>query len=131
MSSCDFAFLPLLDTPFNNLKSDLKAVEAASCGLAILGSSIVYEESVISGITGELFSSPSELVSILRGWENEPDIVTAMGRAGRRWVSEKRMFAYQVRHRENWYRALCDKRDELTCQLFARVPSLSKQYGDF
>lgn len=125
MMSCDFAFLPLLDTPFNRLKSDLKAVEAASCGLAILGSKVVYQECVNSGHTGELFSSSSELLSILESWKTDPDRVFAMGHAARRWVSEQRMAAYQVQEREDWYRQLSSQRDELTSQLLSRVSHYS------
>ena len=124
MSSCDFAFLPLLDTPFNRLKSDLKAVEVASCGLAALASCVVYKESVQPGETGELFNSASEMVACLKAWRNNPQQVKVLGSAGMKWVREKRMSAYQVQDRENWYRSLVDQRDQLTRELFERVPQL-------
>ena len=127
MSACDFAFLPLLDTPFNRLKSDLKAVEAASCGLAALASSVVYQESIQSGETGELFNSASEMVSCLQSWRNNPQQVRVLGAAGLKWVQEKRMFAYQVQDRENWYRSLVAQRDQLTRELLERVPQLIDQ----
>ena len=124
MSVCDFALLPLLDTPFNRLKSDLKAVEAASCGLAALASSVVYNESVQSGQTGELFSSASEMAVCLKTWRDNPQQVRILGSAGLKWVREKRMSAYQVNDREKWYRSLFDQRDQLTRELFERVPQL-------
>ena len=127
MSACDFAFLPLLDTPFNRLKSDLKAVEAASCGLAALASSVVYQESIQSGETGELFNSASEMVSCLQSWRNNPQQVRVLGAAGLKWVQQKRMFAYQVQDRENWYRSLVTQRDQLTRELLERVPQLMDQ----
>lgn len=124
MSACDFAFLPLLDTPFNRLKSDLKAIEVASCGLAALASDVVYKESIQPGETGELFTSASEMVSCLKAWRKNPHQVRVLGSAGMKWVREKRMSAYQVQDRENWYRSLVDQRDQLTHELFERVPQL-------
>ena len=124
MSSCDFAFLPLLDTRFNRLKSDLKAVEVASCGLAALASCVVYKESVQPGETGELFSSASEMVACLKAWHNNPQQVRILGSGGMKWVRERRMSAYQVNDREKWYRSLVDQRDQLTRELFERVPQL-------
>ena len=127
MSVCDFALLPLLDTPFNRLKSDLKAVEVASCGLAALASSVVYKESIQPGETGELFNSASEMVACLKAWRNNPEQVRVLGSAGLKWVREKRMSAYQVQDRENWYRSLVNQRDQLTRELLERVPQLMDQ----
>ena len=125
MSKCDFAFLPLADTSFNHFKSDLKALEAAANGLAVLASPVVYEASVRPGQTGEVFHTPSELVAHLNAWRANPAVVREMGLKGRRWVASERMCAYQVEQRETWYRQLADNREQLNRQLLERVPQLA------
>ena len=125
MSSCDFAFLPLADTRFNHFKSDLKALEAAANGLAVLASPVVYEASVRPGQTGELFHTTSELVAHLNAWRANPTVVREMGLKGRQWVASERMSSYQVQQRETWYRQLADHRDQLDRQLLERVPQLA------
>ena len=126
MSACDFAFLPLLDIPFNHLKSDLKMIEAASCGLASLASKVVYGETIQHGVNGELFGSSSEMTACLKAWRIDPQKVASLGQAANQWVREHRMAAYQVQDRENWYRQLICDQKELTRQLIERVPQLQE-----
>lgn len=125
MSRCDFAFLPLGNNRFNHFKSDLKAIEAAANGLAVLASPVVYESSVRPGLTGELFDSPGEMVSHLSAWRENPALVRSMGVKGYQWVADERMFAFQVEKREAWYRHLADHREQLNRELFERVPQLT------
>ena len=127
MSRCDFAFLPLADNRFNRFKSDLKALEAAANGLAVLASSIVYEDTVRPGHTGEIFKTSSQLVAHLSAWRENPDVVRKMGLNSREWVASERMHAYQVKQREAWYRQLADNRDQLNRQLLERVPELASE----
>ncbi len=42
LSGCEISLMPLSDTPFNRAKSDLKFIEAGSCRVAPLASSVVY-----------------------------------------------------------------------------------------
>jgi glycosyltransferase involved in cell wall biosynthesis len=126
MSACDFAFLPLLDIPFNHLKSDLKMIEAASCGLASLASKVVYGETIQHGVNGELFGSSSEMTACLNAWRTDPQKVASLGQAANQWVRDHRMAAYQVQDRENWYRQLIYDQKELTRQLIERVPQLQE-----
>ena len=124
MRGCDIAFLPLADTPFNRCKSDLKAVEAAGHGLALLASPVVYGQSVREGETGRLFRTPAELRQALRDWQQNPASVRAMGERGRQWVASARLQHQQTAAREAWYRSLWERRAELTAQLLERVPEL-------
>ena len=125
MSRCDFAFLPLADNRFNRLKSDLKAVEAAANGLAVLASSVVYQTAVRDGITGGLFSSSQEMIQHLSAWRANPELVKTMGERGYQWVAAERMTAYQVQQRESWYRLLASQQQFLNRQLIERVPQLA------
>lgn len=49
MAQCDICFMPLADTRFNRMKSDLKAVEAGAHGLALLASMVVYQNLLSTG----------------------------------------------------------------------------------
>jgi glycosyltransferase involved in cell wall biosynthesis len=124
IARCDIAFLPLGDTRFNRMKSDLKAVEAAAHGLAIVASPTVYGDSLDEGVTGRLFRSAGELRQVLEEWRQTPEQVRALGARARDWVARERLTARQVPQRETWYRSLWERREELTRQLLERVPAL-------
>lgn len=124
MGSCQIAFLPLADTPFNRCKSDLKALEAAGHGLAILASPVVYGASLIDGQTGRLFTTAGELEAILLGWLADPAAAQRIGLQARRWVAGSRLQQHQAAEREAWYRSLWERREDLTAQLLERVPEL-------
>ena len=126
MARSDIAFLPLADTRFNRMKSDLKAVEAAAHGLAIVASPTVYAASVRDGETGRLFHSADELRQVLEDWRQHPDAMRALGARARAWVAQERLTSQQVSQREAWYRSLWDRRQALTQQLLQRVPELQE-----
>jgi len=125
LGSCDIAFLPLLENRFNRFKSDLKAVEAAGHGLAILASPTVYASSgLVDGHTATFFQTEEDLKQQLFAWAKDPDSVRAMGARARQWVRSERLLCYQVRHREDWYRDLWNRREQLTHALKRREPQL-------
>ena len=125
MAQCDVAFLPLRDNRFNRMKSDLKAVEAGSLGLAPLASDVVYRRNFVDGQTAALFSTPEQLQQVLHSWHENPESVRDMGRRAREYVGKFRLQCHQVSEREAWYRDLCVRRDELTQALYERVPEFA------
>lgn len=124
MGHCDIAWLPLADTPFNCCKSDLKALEAAAHGLAILASPTVYAATFEAGLGGCLFDSEAELKAALAGWRSDPLAMRELGQRARDWVAANRMLRHQVAAQEAWYRSLWDRRHDLTSRLLDRVPEL-------
>ena len=130
MAQCDAAFLPLQDTPFNQLKSNLKAIEAGAHGLAILASDVLYKRSLIDGVTAQLFSDSAELQRHLKLWRAEPDRVRRLGSQARLWVERECMAAHQISQIDDWYRDLASRREELTQALFKRVPELDARAAD-
>ena len=124
MARCHVAFLPLADTRFNRMKSDLKFVEAASHGLAVVASDVVYGASLEQGQTGVTVSRPSELMDCLREWRHHPERGERIGLQARAWVSRCRLQKHQSAQREAWYRQLWSKREQLTAALLERVPEL-------
>jgi glycosyltransferase involved in cell wall biosynthesis len=124
LGSCQIAFLPLADTPFNRMKSDLKALEAGGHGLAILASPTVYSGSLRQGDTGRLFSTTKQLSSALHDWLADPAAARAMGLRARQWVAASRLQQHQTAAREAWYRSLWQRREQLTAELYQRLPQL-------
>ena len=53
-----------------------------------------------------------------------PEATRRMADAARGYVASRRMLAYQVDARLNWYRGLWARRDELNEALRARAPEL-------
>jgi glycosyltransferase involved in cell wall biosynthesis len=105
--------MPLSDTPFNRAKSDLKFIEAGSCRVTALASSVVYANSIEDGQTGLLFRDPTEFHAKLLQLLATPNLAREMADAARRYVAEHRMLAYQVAPRIAWYRSLWARRDTL------------------
>ncbi len=131
LSRCDVCFMPLADTAFNRCKSDLKFLEASSCGLASLASDVVYRDSIEDGRTGLLFRDAGELQQQLARMLASPAWTRGMAEAARAHVAKNRMLAYQMARRSAWYRSLWARRRELTEALYARVPELAPRDGAF
>ena len=129
MAQCDICFMPLADTRFNRMKSDLKAVEAGAHGLALLASTVVYQKSLVDGETGALFDDVDGMQQYLRSWKQDPSQVQRLGEQARAWVSSFRLASHQVAERYRWYQDLCGRRQQLTDQIFERVPELAQLFS--
>ena len=130
MAQCDVAFLPLSNTPFNQMKSNLKAIEAGGHGLALLASNVLYERSLVAGVTAELFSDSAQLRRHLQAWRQQPDLAHQLGQRARQWVASECLASHQVARRDAWYRDLASRRDQLNKELFQRVPELAATAAD-
>lgn len=124
MGRCELAFLPLADTRFNRMKSDLKAVEAGGHRLCCLASPTVYADSIRHGETGVIVRSPDDLVAALRDLVADPAQARAMADAAHDWVRRERLHAHQVAARIAWYRGLWERRAALDAALLERVPAV-------
>jgi SAM-dependent methyltransferase len=113
LGDSEISFMPLADTPFNRAKSDLKFIEAASCRVAALSSTVVYGNSIEDGRTGLLFRDPVEFHARLLRFLAMPEMAREMADAARRYLIDHRMLAYQVAPRIAWYRSLWARRDIL------------------
>jgi hypothetical protein len=104
LGGSEISFMPLADTRFNRAKSDLKFIEAGSCRVAALASSVVYGNSIEDGRTGLVFRDPVEFHARLLRLLAMPELARDLGDAARRYVADERMLAYQVAPRIAWYR---------------------------
>lgn len=125
MEGCELAFLPLADTRFNRMKSDLKAIEAAGHRLCCLASPVVYAGSLRHGETGLIVPDAESLGRELRALLAEPARALAMAEAARAWVRDERLLCRQIAPRLDWYRGLWARRAALDATLIERVPALA------
>jgi SAM-dependent methyltransferase len=121
LGGCEISFMPLLDTPFNRAKSDLKFIEAGACRVVPLASDIVYAGSIEDGVTGLLFRDADELRTRLLRLITMPHMALDLANTARSHVAAHRMLAYQVAPRIRWYRSLWDRKTELTNALETRL----------
>jgi SAM-dependent methyltransferase len=124
LRDCEVGLLPLEPSRFNRMKSDLKFLECAAQGVAVLASPTVYENSVEHGRTGVLYRSPAEFESSLRRLIEDAEWRRSLARNAYAWVRERRLLSQHYRRRTEWYRELLGRLPELTAQVRQRVPEL-------
>ena len=124
LHQCDVAILPLLPTQFNHMKSDLKWLECAGHGVAVLASPTVYERSIINGKTGLIYRSVAEFEAQLHQLLDRADFRRSIAANAYRWVKENRLLYRHYRQRYQWYLEMRDRLPELNAALRDRVPEL-------
>lgn len=124
LASCDIALLPLTDTPFNRLKSDLKFIECCAAGVVPICSPVVYDEVGEHRDIGIFASTPDEWCQGLIALCNSPQEIVRHRKLGIAYVQQKRMHCHQVGVREIWYRGLFESREELERQRQQRVTTV-------
>ena len=124
VSQADVALLPLNDTRFNRMKSDLKFLQCAAHGVAVLASPTVYAESICEGETGFLFATPEEFSRKLACLVLDAERRRRMAEQAYGWVRERRMLWQHYRKRYDWYMELAARRQELVAALQRRLPDM-------
>jgi 2-polyprenyl-3-methyl-5-hydroxy-6-metoxy-1,4-benzoquinol methylase/glycosyltransferase involved in cell wall biosynthesis len=124
LSSADIGILPLEDTHFNRMKSDLKFLECSTYGLATLASPTVYSNAIRHGETGLIYHSPAEFGIYLMELIENAALRSTLSRNAYSWVREQRMLSQHYRSRYAWYGGLLNKLPELTEELLQRAPEL-------
>lgn len=132
LSLCDIALLPLEPTQFNRCKSDLKFLECAAEGVAVLASVAAWEAidtnkpsgiewhgSVACTYWGEA-SFESTLKWMLSG--DTRQIATN----AYTYVRNHRLLGQHYRKRYDWYQHLLTHKPELDRQLRERVPQMGQ-----
>ena len=125
LSKSEISFMPLSDTPFNRCKSDLKYIEAAAHRVVALASKVVYQGTIEDGRTGVLFDTPQDLENVVSRLVMDPMGARSIADAGRQYIQDERMLAYQLSKRAAWYRSLWTRREDLNRALLSRVPELA------
>lgn len=124
LGNCDIALLPLAGEDVELFKSDVKYVESASRGAAVIASPAVYGDSVVHEGTGLIAPSLADWAPALGRLLGDDGLRDAL--AHRAWIDvrDHRMFAAQVGPRVDWYRRLWTGRERLHAALLERCPWL-------
>ena len=121
LHSSDIALLPLNDTEFNRAKSDLKFIEAAGNGAAVLAAPTVYAATVRDGETGLIYHHPKEFAQKLDLLIRRADLRRCLAENAYRYVAEYRLLAGHLDDYILAYRELFDRREELERERLRRV----------
>lgn len=130
LQESDIALLPLLDNDFNRSKSDLKFIECAGSGAAVLASPVVYSKTVKDGETGFIFNDKKEfsqkLKLLIENKEKRFDIATA----AYNYVKNNRLLSQHYEERLDWYKELFSRLDELNAAAVERIEKLAQNFQD-
>ncbi|TAF50793.1 MAG: methyltransferase domain-containing protein [Oscillatoriales cyanobacterium] len=124
LRAATIALLPLSDTPSNWLKSDVRFLDAASQGLAVLASPTVYGDTINDGETGLIYHSPEDFTAKLRELISDAALRDRLGRSAYAWVGAHRLLKHQVRDRIRWYYDMRHQLPQLNADLRDRAPEL-------
>ncbi len=124
LHTCDIALLPLSPTPINLMKSDLKFVECAGHGVAVLASPTVYEYSIIPGETGLIYRTLKQFETQLHELITNPQLRYDLANNAYHWVKNNRLLCQHYPQRQQWYLELRDRLPQLNQELRQRVPEL-------
>ncbi|MBP0001219.1 MAG: glycosyltransferase [Cyanobacteria bacterium SID2] len=124
LRSCDLALLPLNPTEFNSMKSDLKFIECAGHGVAVLASPTVYQRSIVDGETGLLYNCLPEFEAKLRRLIEDTPWRRKIADNAYRWVRNNRLLSQHYRERYDWYLEMRSRLPELNEALRQRVPEI-------
>lgn len=124
LHSSDIALLPLLDNRFNRMKSDLKFIECASHGVAVLASPTVYKETIKPGMTGLVYHDIDEFRRCLMELIENEMFRCDISDNAYRYVRDYRLLSDHYEVRYNWYSQLVDNLPRLNQELFKRNKEL-------
>ena len=124
LHTCDIGVLPLMDTQFNRMKSDLKFLEHAGHGVVALASPTVYANTIAEGETGLIYRSPTEFAAHLTELILDRDLRQKIARNAYNWVRENRLLCRHYRERREWYLEMRSQLPRLNQELFDRCPEI-------
>ncbi|MEG4271230.1 MULTISPECIES: methyltransferase domain-containing protein [unclassified Microcoleus] len=127
MYSCDIALLPLVPNQVNETKSDLKFIECAARGVAVLASPTVYEHSIVEGETGLIYRYEKEFETKLNSLISDTSRRREIAANAYQWVRDNRLLCGHYRQRRDWYLQMRDELPRLNAELRDRLPEL---FGD-
>ena len=128
LATCDVSLLPLADTPFNRLKSDLKLIESCAAGVVPIFSPVVYAADPANLACGVVAEGPADWGPALASLLENPGLLAGLRQAGRDHVAGHRMHAHQITARRDWYVAQIGNWQELEVQRKARLKAMGREH---
>lgn len=130
LATSDIALLPLQDNQFNRAKSDLKFLECAACGTAVLASPVVYSDVVKDDENGFIFYDLKEFAQKLEILIDNRDKRRELATAAYDYVKHNRLMSQHYLERLDWYNELFAKLPELTAEAQARIDKEAPRFKD-
>ena len=130
LNTSDIALLPLQDNQFNRAKSDLKFLECAACGTAVLASPVVYSDVVKDDENGFIFYDLKEFAQKLEILIDNRDKRRELATAAYDYVKHNRLMSQHYLERLDWYNELFAKLPELTAEAQARIDKEAPRFKD-
>ncbi len=124
LREADVALLPLNNTEFNSMKSDLKFIESAGQGVAVLASPTVYAASVQEGQTGVIYETLAQFEQKFRRLLTDTPWRRQLAQNAYDWVRDQRLLSLHYRERVAWYWQMRSRLRELNQALRQRVPDI-------
>lgn len=128
--SSDIALLPLRDNEFNRAKSDLKFIESAANGAAVLASPVVYSSVVKDGTNGFIYHNGREFINKLNLLIRNKNLRRKVAEEAYSYVRRERLMSQHYEERLDWYRELLARLPELTAEAEARIAKYIPQFND-
>ena len=113
MRSVDISLIPLADKSFNYSKSDIKFLESASAGAAVISSSIVYADTIRHKETGMIFGNTDEFARYLEELILNRELVATIAENAYRYVSKRRLIQQHIWKWQATYMDWFHRRKEL------------------
>lgn len=111
LETLDIGIATMLDTPYNQCRSDIKFVEYASRGVVPVLSAITpYKKHAVHGTNAFLFKDNNELEEILGDLIANPYLRRDVADNAFTYVEEKRMEDQNAENRVSFYKKLCMKK---------------------
>jgi len=121
MLSCfDISLIPLSDSTFNRSKSDVKFLESASRGCAVIASTTVYSDSIKHEQTGLLFSDQEEFQACLKSLICNPRCIPQLGKNAYNYIKKNRLLSRHINKWEATYRRWFENKSALLSNVPAK-----------
>lgn len=124
LHTADINLLPLTDTEINRMKSDLKFIESAGHGVAVLASPTVYSATVKDGETGFIYKDAREFSEKLQLLLNDAPLRQRVAAAAYDYVKRNRLLSQHYEKRINVYRELIGNLPALTRDAKKRIAAI-------
>jgi len=121
LQTVDIALLPLLSSRGKLMKSDLKFIEAAAHGAAVIAAPTIYEDSIIDGKTGFIYHDEAEFKQKLFYLIDHSDFRQQMAKNAYDYVKINRLLSQHYMERVNFYHECFDNYANLDKQLEKRL----------
>lgn len=130
LHTSDIALLPLLDNEFNRSKSDLKFIECASGGAAVLASPVAYSNTIKDGENGFIFKNLKEFDEKFRLLISDRNKRREVAENAYNYVKNNRLMSQHYEERIFWYKELFAKLPELNKETQARIEKIAPNFKD-